>query len=68
MDIEDKQRALLSKAMTMYAEKFDDYPEFGHKFPKLHLVPFYVSEINKAVKNSKPIVVDWQATTDRFID
>ena len=68
MDIEDEQRALLSKAMTMYAEKFDDYPEFGHKFPKLHLVPFYVSEINKAVKTNKPIIVDWAKTSERFID
>ena len=59
---------MLTKSIRHYREKFDSDPEFGHVFPKLHLIPFYVSEINKAVKNSKPIVVDWQATTDRFID
>ena len=68
MDIEDEQRLALTKSIRAYRGKFDDDPEFGHMFPKLYLIPWYISEISKAIKTNKPIIVKWENSKERFID
>ncbi len=52
-----EDRKNLSIAMQMYRENFKgDEPDFGRGFfPKTQEIPFYISEIKKAVATKKPI-------------
>jgi len=47
----------LSLALQLYREKFNgDEPDFGvGYFPKTQEIPFYISEIGRAIKSKKPI-------------
>jgi hypothetical protein len=52
-----EDRKNLSTAMQMYRENFNgDMPDFGvGYFPKTQEIPFYISEIKKAVATKTPI-------------
>ena len=54
---EDLARENLTKAIKAYREKFDDEePDFGWGFfPRLHLIPEYIYEIDQAIRENKPI-------------